>query len=446
MRHRERSSISPTTGVFERREVHTRFESNGSSTVLTDTGWFTDGMSTTESGTFEEMDDVVSEGARVDHPCYHTRNTVVYHKLDVYEKRYCLYNNTGCGVATITGPRVEREYFFRGGPTSTVEWSPAPDLPDASVLSQAEFASALVEHYEKVRNPVKERISLANFLLELGDIKRTFTSIESFFNDPNRYADPVLAAEFGIKPFLADLNSINSSLLGLRSDIDRLFGNASSSTVIRTEREVRILGYEEFVHDSSTPSTGGAIRPLGSDVKNPSARIVFHTTVSYDTAELKGLRRALYSYSRCFGLSNPLKVAWNAIPYSFVVDWFLNVGSLLNFLDLATPFVPAYVRKTTTHFYLSRTQKAYVTILTAAGLVIERDVLAATKINSVYNRWVGYPVELTLGIQSISFREQMLSVLLASQRLIEGKHVFKRFRFSWLTPIRRTQREGSRKK
>ena len=33
------------------------------------------------------------------------------------------------------------------------------------------------------------------------------------------------------------------------------------------------------------------------------------------------------------GLLNPLSVAWELVPYSFVADWFLPVGSYLNNLD-----------------------------------------------------------------------------------------------------------------
>lgn len=36
------------------------------------------------------------------------------------------------------------------------------------------------------------------------------------------------------------------------------------------------------------------------------------------------------SYANVFGLLNPLSVAWELIPYSFVADWFLPIGDFLN--------------------------------------------------------------------------------------------------------------------
>lgn len=46
-----------------------------------------------------------------------------------------------------------------------------------------------------------------------------------------------------------------------------------------------------------------------------------------------GIKAELYediSLSRSLGLMNPLEIAWEVVPYSFVVDWFLPVGSYLS--------------------------------------------------------------------------------------------------------------------
>jgi len=42
------------------------------------------------------------------------------------------------------------------------------------------------------------------------------------------------------------------------------------------------------------------------------------------------------------GVQNPLSVAWEIVPYSFVVDWFLPVGTFLNNLDYASGLVFEY--------------------------------------------------------------------------------------------------------
>lgn len=40
-----------------------------------------------------------------------------------------------------------------------------------------------------------------------------------------------------------------------------------------------------------------------------------------------------------FGLTNPLEVAWELVPFSFVADWFLPIGDYLSSLDAPTRFL-----------------------------------------------------------------------------------------------------------
>lgn len=48
------------------------------------------------------------------------------------------------------------------------------------------------------------------------------------------------------------------------------------------------------------------------------------------------------------GLTNPLDIGWEALPFSFVVDWFLPVGRFLNTLDatLGCTFIDGYTAMT----------------------------------------------------------------------------------------------------
>ncbi|YP_010769650.1 maturation protein [ssRNA phage SRR6960803_9] len=63
-------------------------------------------------------------------------------------------------------------------------------------------------------------------------------------------------------------------------------------------------------------------------------------TLYYESNEVLGTLQQL-------GISNPLNLAWELIPYSFVVDWFVPVGDYLSSLDayLGKTFVKGCVSK-----------------------------------------------------------------------------------------------------
>jgi len=70
---------------------------------------------------------------------------------------------------------------------------------------------------------------------------------------------------------------------------------------------------------------------------------VFNTvTGGFAKSQLRMNRRVIYNYelteqlpaSRSLGLSDPLSVIWEIIPYSFVVDWFIPIGTYLDTLSI----------------------------------------------------------------------------------------------------------------
>jgi hypothetical protein len=48
---------------------------------------------------------------------------------------------------------------------------------------------------------------------------------------------------------------------------------------------------------------------------------------------LNDVQGTLRAAAGALGLNNPLQVVWQAMPFSFVVDWFLNIGGALSQLD-----------------------------------------------------------------------------------------------------------------
>lgn len=87
------------------------------------------------------------------------------------------------------------------------------------------------------------------------------------------------------------------------------------------------------------------VRVIGTSKESISRRI-WHSNSStlkdYTDARSEARIRVIYEYTlgnqifhelSSFGVTNPLALAWELLPYSFVVDWFLPIGDFLSSLD-----------------------------------------------------------------------------------------------------------------
>lgn len=122
-----------------------------------------------------------------------------------------------------------------------------------------------------------------------------------------RIANRWLEYQYGFKPLLSDIYG-TAELLATELNHGRpMFVSASS------KREK---------HSGGTKSVDGGNLPF-SVHEWTEARIRARYLIS--DAKLKSLSQS--------GLSNPLLLAWELVPYSFVVDWLLPVGRWLSVLD-----------------------------------------------------------------------------------------------------------------
>lgn len=100
----------------------------------------------------------------------------------------------------------------------------------------------------------------------------------------------------------------------------------------------RVSGYSSRVVRRASKHSGPTSLYTGS--KFPSHRL----PVMYnDTLEYVVKCRADYAIGNLdhfiadsFGLNNPLEIAWDLVPYSFVLDWFLPIGDSLAALNSTT--------------------------------------------------------------------------------------------------------------
>lgn len=130
---------------------------------------------------------------------------------------------------------------------------------------------------------------------------------------PRRLTSDWLAYQYGVKPFLSDVHGAMESLYKTlnRDPLDwAITGKGRASGALYLE--------EQF---------------LGGPGQPDSARVVHRGTESCFVRVDAGPTQALLSAAASLGLTNPATVAWELIPFSFVVDWFLPIGDYFSTLD-----------------------------------------------------------------------------------------------------------------
>jgi len=116
-----------------------------------------------------------------------------------------------------------------------------------------------------------------------------------------------LAFQYGVKPLLSDAYGIGSSLARLTET------DATDKIVVRSS----ITRKDESVTKGTTSNGSQVIR-----------RVHCKVTVSY-VLEYK-LKNGALANLQSLGLVNPAEIAWEVLPWSFVVDWFIPVSNYIH--------------------------------------------------------------------------------------------------------------------
>lgn len=190
--------------------------------------------------------------------------------------------------------------------------------------------------WERGKPSMSSRANLAVFLYELRDIKRMFDILPpkhlrhglrslDDWRDALKYVNSQhLNYNFGWKPFIKDVKNV---FKGLSSFEDRLKGFVAKQNTEMTRRvrdsvaEVNSTGVYQSLSNGYWKSD--VIRKY--NVLPASSFQYSYSIPNYSDRELR-----VRAYLDTLGLHvNPANV-WAVLPWSFVVDWFVNVGQNLD--------------------------------------------------------------------------------------------------------------------
>lgn len=199
-------------------------------------------------------------------------------------------------------------------------------------IPQVDAAAFARKALDKALDQIPESVSIANFLIELREAK----SLIPRLNGWQTGSDQFLNWNFGWSPLISDLKKFFTVVADVRARLEHL-KKVNHRTVTLSHMRKFIV-----VDDQSPPPYTSTYVMADNDVHATTktsylqvdARI--NLKVSYDL-DLGGSDAFMQAMCSALGLMNPTKIIWNAIPFSFVVDWLTNIS---DFLDDHTEIQP----------------------------------------------------------------------------------------------------------
>lgn len=201
--------------------------------------------------------------------------------------------------------------------------------------------------YEAMLPSLGGDVSLTNFLLELIELRLLLRFFRQYGPEAHTVADQLrdvlkkvseghLTWAFGIRPFIGDLQEIWNTLFNYEKRLKDFLAR-------RNKPQKRF--YSESGEDKGTDADsydGTYLFSITSESEwSVKWKRVATMSYTYDCADIQTRIDKLKALRDMLGLRFTPSVIWEAIPFSFVVDWFLGVGKFLESIenDLIVPDV-----------------------------------------------------------------------------------------------------------
>lgn len=214
-----------------------------------------------------------------------------------------------------------------------------------------------------------------------------------------RVAGKYLEIIFGWQPLLSDIHASATSVVQMADSLDFVRG-VGREPIARTIRNVRPGWNDETIWYNAAARCTSAYQVA---ISNPNRWL---------------LERA--------GLHNPAAVAWDVVPFSFLVNMFVNTGNLVNSI---TDFAGLSFSNgsTTIRWDVNRTVKRTETY-PRVGSTGQEDLL-------VYKRRTlggpSYPKQLTFKLPEVNWETAAMATSLMVQQAVPVLKLLKRFRSSF---------------
>lgn len=282
--------------------------------------------------------------------------------------------------------------------------------------------------------PGRSSADLGVFLGEFREVPRMLKGTAARFYDLFRmrfgkrprgklkkFAEDWLNVQFGWKPFLKDLVAFYETTTKLDKIVRFIRNNQGKAIkrtgIVKAENVDEVLAdyqlnYNIPAQRSSGEIVFGGFQPvyifcdsatnMGSvrTVRLTETKVWFEGQFKFWTRDLPESGVDLKLLSKIFGLKLDPILVWNLIPWSWLVDWYSNVGDVIS--NLCSPGYADNLVATYAYLMGSKESRVrrYITYTSSPALKIERDVVISRK-----TRRKASPFGFSLDSESFSARQ-----------------------------------------
>jgi hypothetical protein len=209
---------------------------------------------------------------------------------------------------------------------------------------------------------VKKELSLINSIIELKDMKTLKGSIKHLLSLPSLIktlnkpgtlrqilraaSDNYLQTKFNIQPLISDIRGIYRALANSEKRINELIARSGRVRTSHYTRPLVIDGtnsYQKIDVNFNMDTPQGNVDIAAPHLFGWEERIVVNTTPVFHAEMQYNYNYTAYQleHARVLALLDALgvnfnpQIIWNAIPWSFVVDWVVDVGQWLDQFKVA---------------------------------------------------------------------------------------------------------------
>ena len=260
--------------------------------------------------------------------------------------------------------------------------------------------------FQAMYTQMPEVVSSGNFLLELRETRALIPKIEKSL--AKTVSGGFLNFSFGWKPLIGDLQDFSKLIRVIAARLDYLRGTYGRRTRVGYSTKIDFGHIGEEITYAPYIGRATIYKLVSHEAKFTSGGYLYHTLklpYNEDT-----LLRAMIAG---LGLNNPLKIAWNNLPYSFVVDWFAKIGGLLDRMAIPTFLEGEWTVSGVT----TSLKETYIFQVIQHSTELDvKTVVGYVKANR-YNRHVGLPVGVGTSLLLPDTKQQLLALALIHQRL-----------------------------